>query len=182
MAGQKWGNKMYNLLSLSSQQPEHTFRGPQNDQLGKGRKGPRGQHRLGQVRLGQVRLGQVRLGTYYSFLQFQKIIFDSFYTLDFRAIYSAQVCQHLKKQCFYCKFFFLESTRDTRHLQSLQVRGIFHRYLELRECKPRLSKLRSILAEKTYAGPKSVETDGPTMSQLLDRVQCSQKELDQGNP
>ena len=70
-----------------------------------------------------------------------------------------------------------------RRLKSLYVEGIFHRYLELRECKPRLSKLRSILGENLFAGMSSIEAAaGPTTRQLLDRVQCSEKELQQGLP
>ena len=80
-----------------------------------------------------------------------------------------------------CLVFVSGGTDESRQLKFLQVEGVFHRYLELRECKPRLSKLRSILSEVTYSGPQSVDVKGPTMSVLLDRVQCSESELKQGS-
>lgn len=69
---------------------------------------------------------------------------------------------------------------STRDLKSVFIQGVFHRYLELRECKPRLSKLRSILGESLFAGLNSISKVGPKTDELLSRIQCSEKELEQG--
>jgi hypothetical protein len=53
---------------------------------------------------------------------------------------------------FFLKVKNVAAESGDRMLKSLHVSGVFHRYLELRECKPRLSKLRTILAENPFSG------------------------------
>ena len=70
-----------------------------------------------------------------------------------------------------------------RNLRSSTVEGIFHRYLELKPCKPKISKLRTVLSEKfkPYSGPSSsLDQDcGVSYSVLEGTIQCSEQELHQ---
>ncbi|XP_042213947.1 sister chromatid cohesion protein DCC1-like isoform X2 [Homarus americanus] len=76
------------------------------------------------------------------------------------------------------------SREDTgeRTLHSRQVCGIHYTFLEVRPCKPRVQKLRQLLEEQPYSGQQEKNQDGKdnryTLSDLLDRVQCSEEELD----
>lgn len=69
-----------------------------------------------------------------------------------------------------------------RKIQNSQVCGIHYTYLELRPCKPRIQKLRVLLAERPYSGPDAQEEEGDGQkycwNDLLDRIQCSEEELD----
>ncbi len=66
-----------------------------------------------------------------------------------------------------------------RGVEGKEVRGVYRRYLELRPCKPRLKRLRDVLAER----PLSSRTDlkdtecGIELLHLLDNVQASESEL-----
>nr|XP_045599029.1 sister chromatid cohesion protein DCC1-like isoform X1 [Procambarus clarkii] len=75
-----------------------------------------------------------------------------------------------------------EEEAGERVLHSRQVCGIHYTYLELRQCKPRIHKLRTLLGEAPFSGVQShaQECEGQryTLSDLLDRVQCSEEELD----
>ena len=42
------------------------------------------------------------------------------------------------------------------------ISGIFHRYLELKKCRPKVSKLRSLLQKSPYFGPSSAADGGIT--------------------
>ncbi|XP_068081058.1 sister chromatid cohesion protein DCC1 isoform X2 [Anabrus simplex] len=70
-----------------------------------------------------------------------------------------------------------------RNLQEKEVLGVFHKYFELRPCKPRLQKLRAVLEESMYRGKEfeeELENLGVktyTFHQLLDTVQASEMEL-----
>lgn len=70
-----------------------------------------------------------------------------------------------------------------RTLHNRQVCGIHYTYLEVRPCKPRIQKLRELLAEVPYSGPQSEDQQGHgqryTLSDLLCRVQCSEQQLDE---
>jgi sister chromatid cohesion protein DCC1 len=80
---------------------------------------------------------------------------------------------------------------NSRVLHSTNITGIFYRYLELKECRPRLGKLRKVLSGeievaerklRLYSGPQSAEegTAGASLNDLLDTIQCSEVELIEG--
>ncbi|XP_064088191.1 sister chromatid cohesion protein DCC1-like [Macrobrachium nipponense] len=70
-----------------------------------------------------------------------------------------------------------------RSLINRQVHGIHYTYLEVRPCKPRLQKLRQLLSERPFNGlennDQEMEGERYCLNDLLDRVQCSEEELDQ---
>ena len=83
------------------------------------------------------------------------------------------------------------TVENPRVLHSTNITGIFYRYLELKECRPRLGKLRSVLSGEIqgatrklhlYSGPESAEEDtaGASINYLLDTIQCSEDELREG--
>ena len=56
--------------------------------------------------------------------------------------------------------------------------GIFHKYLELVEVRPKLRKMKEILSETPYTeDSKKTGQTGPSFRDLLDKVQASEKEL-----
>ena len=56
--------------------------------------------------------------------------------------------------------------------------GIFHKYLELVEVRPKLRKMKEILSETPYTeDSKRTGQTGPSFRDLLDKVQASEKEL-----
>ncbi|KAJ3415092.1 hypothetical protein HDV05_005500 [Chytridiales sp. JEL 0842] len=65
-----------------------------------------------------------------------------------------------------------------------EVQDCFASYLELQQCQPRLDRLRTLLEENLYTTdlrderPDYSSRPRLTMSYLLDRVQCSQAELE----
>ncbi|KAJ8869660.1 hypothetical protein PR048_028653 [Dryococelus australis] len=67
-----------------------------------------------------------------------------------------------------------------------QVVGVFHKYLELHRCKPRLQKLQRLLDESRYCGPEheeDLQQSGVRMynlAELLAVVQASEEELTAG--
>jgi len=65
-----------------------------------------------------------------------------------------------------------------RTLAWREVSGVFYKYLELVEVRPRMRKLQTILLENLYTGEE--EKVGPTFDHLLDRVQCSEAQLKEG--
>ena len=83
------------------------------------------------------------------------------------------------------------TVENSRVLHSTNITGIFYRYLELTECRPRLGKLRRVLSGEfegtkrklhLYSGPQSAEeeTAGASINDLLDTIQCSEVELREG--
>ncbi|XP_068246946.1 sister chromatid cohesion protein DCC1 isoform X1 [Palaemon carinicauda] len=66
-----------------------------------------------------------------------------------------------------------------RSLINRRVKAIHHSYLEVRPCKPRLQKLRQMLNERPFNGDQEMEGERYCLNDLLDRVQCSEEELDQ---
>lgn len=70
-----------------------------------------------------------------------------------------------------------------RMLEEKQVLGVFHKYYELRICKPRLQKVRNLLEKCLYRGPEyedDIINSGVkfyTFQDLLENVQASEKEL-----
>jgi len=70
---------------------------------------------------------------------------------------------------------------ESRKLGWTSVNGVFHKYLELVEVRPKLRKLKEILSETPYTEDSKKEGQtGPTFKNLLDRVQASEKELTVG--
>jgi len=70
---------------------------------------------------------------------------------------------------------------DSRKLGWTSVNGVFHKYLELVEVRPKLRKLKEILSETPYTeDSKKDGQTGPTFKNLLDRVQASEEELRAG--
>jgi len=67
---------------------------------------------------------------------------------------------------------------ESRKLGWTSVKGVFHKYLELVEVRPKLRKLKEILSETPYTeDSKKDGQTGPTFNNLLDRVQASEEEL-----
>ncbi|KAK4315020.1 hypothetical protein Pmani_013724 [Petrolisthes manimaculis] len=72
-----------------------------------------------------------------------------------------------------------------RTLENCQVCSIHYKYLELRPCKPRVEKLQQVLEEHPYSGPQEDDLTDTSKGKkyawndLLNRVQCSEEELDQ---
>jgi len=67
---------------------------------------------------------------------------------------------------------------ESRKLGWTSVKGVFHKYLELVEVRPKLRKLKEILSETPYTeDSKKDGQTGPTFKNLLDRVQASEEEL-----
>ncbi|PNF17560.1 Sister chromatid cohesion protein DCC1 [Cryptotermes secundus] len=70
-----------------------------------------------------------------------------------------------------------------RMLEEKQVLGVFHKYYELRTCKPRLRKVRQLLEECLYRGPEYEDYIAQsgiklyTFQDLLENVQASEEEL-----
>ena len=83
-----------------------------------------------------------------------------------------------------------DTLEDSRLLYPSHITGIVYRYLELKECRPRLSKLRAILngSQKCgvkqiclYSGANSINTENSaSFDDLLDTIQCSKVELSNG--
>ena len=65
----------------------------------------------------------------------------------------------------------------------MKILGIFHTYLELKLCKPKMKKLRLLLEESSYRGSElesELIESGKNMystSELLNLVQSSEAEL-----
>jgi len=73
--------------------------------------------------------------------------------------------------------------KEERSVVPMSVAGVFHRYLELRPCKPRLGRLRQELdhmASLTQRSDLADEELGLTEAHLLDKVQSSKIELTEG--
>jgi len=67
---------------------------------------------------------------------------------------------------------------ETRRLDWGSVTGIFHKYLELVEVRPKLRKMKEILSETPYTeDSKKTGQTGPSFTDLLDKVQASEEEL-----
>ncbi|KAG0727391.1 Sister chromatid cohesion protein DCC1 [Chionoecetes opilio] len=70
-----------------------------------------------------------------------------------------------------------------RTLVHREVSSLHHAYLEVVPCKPRLHKLRQLLKECPYQGPEQQQLETShryNLDELLDRVQCSEEELEAG--
>ena len=75
-----------------------------------------------------------------------------------------------------------ESKTSARELSTSRVTGIFHRYLEIKKCRPKVSKIRTLLQATPYFGPSSASdpSTGVEFSVLMNTIQASPKELEQG--
>jgi sister chromatid cohesion protein DCC1 len=74
---------------------------------------------------------------------------------------------------------------EERTLQQRSVSGVFYKYLEIKEIRPKLQKLRdllnnNILDENTARGGEGGVAGGLTRSTLLDIIQASEVELEDG--
>jgi len=69
---------------------------------------------------------------------------------------------------------------NDRTLAWRNVTGIFYKYFELQEIRPRITKLRSVLKTLTEDDVKSRNCVGQSFNQLLDMIQSSEKQLEQG--
>jgi len=65
-----------------------------------------------------------------------------------------------------------------RTLMWREVSGVFYKFLEIVEVRPRLRKLQTLLAGNLFTGDG--DQTGPSFDQLLDRVQASKAELKEG--
>ena len=82
------------------------------------------------------------------------------------------------------------TTDGSKKLKATKITGTFNRYFELKECRPRLNKLRALLSGtltddqrlQPYSGPHSTEVSSPGIrfDALLGTIQCSEKELKSG--
>ena len=68
-----------------------------------------------------------------------------------------------------------------RRVERREVRGVYRKYLELKPCKPRLKRLREVLAERPLSSRTDLkdekEQHGVDLALLLDSIQASEKEL-----
>jgi len=70
------------------------------------------------------------------------------------------------------------SKTEARKLGWRTVVGVFYKYLELVEIRPRLRKLKQMLSETPYTeDSKKSGQVGPRFAELLDKVQASQEEI-----
>lgn len=69
---------------------------------------------------------------------------------------------------------------NDRTLAWRNVTGIFYKYFELQEIRPRITKLRSVLKTLTEDDVKTRNCVGQSFNQLLDMIQSSEKQLEQG--
>lgn len=73
---------------------------------------------------------------------------------------------------------------ERRQLEQQHVLKVFHDYFECREIKPRFRKLHDILILTRYSGPENEYCVDRsvlfTRKQLLDTIQCSRAEFDDG--
>jgi len=67
----------------------------------------------------------------------------------------------------------------TRSLCWREVAGVFYKYLELVEVRPKMRKLQNQLSSNLYSGEKE-SLKGQRYSQLLETVQASESELKEG--
>lgn len=65
---------------------------------------------------------------------------------------------------------------QTRHVGQSSVLGVFHRYLELKPCQPRLKRLFDLLKRSPLSSSRDLSS-GLTLNQLLENIQCSEGEL-----
>jgi len=73
------------------------------------------------------------------------------------------------------------SKTDSRMLGWRNVAGVFYKYLELVEIRPKLRKLKEMLSETPYTeDSKKSGQVGPRMEELLDKVQASEEEIRNG--
>lgn len=73
------------------------------------------------------------------------------------------------------------SKTDSRKLGWRNVTGVFYKYLELVEIRPKLRKLKEMLSETPYTeDSKKSGQVGPRMEELLDKVQASEEEIREG--
>lgn len=77
-----------------------------------------------------------------------------------------------------------DSIINERKLETKVVQNVFHEYFECREVKPRFRKLDEILRSTRYAGPEQEHKIERSclfsFQQLLDTIQCSRHEFQQG--
>jgi len=73
------------------------------------------------------------------------------------------------------------SGSESRKLSWANVNGVFHKYLELVEIRPKLRKLKEMLSETPFTEESKKDGQiGPTFEKLLDKVQASEEEIREG--
>lgn len=75
----------------------------------------------------------------------------------------------------------VDKSSSDRRIGWSSVGGVFHKYIEIIEIRPKLRKLRDVLSRNLYTEDSRRENmKGMTISELLDTVQASEEELRQG--
>jgi len=73
------------------------------------------------------------------------------------------------------------SNTESRKLGWRTVVGVFNKYLEITEIKPKLRKLQKILCDKPFTEDSIKDGQiGPSFEELLDLVQASEEEMKEG--
>ena len=75
----------------------------------------------------------------------------------------------------------VDKTQSSRSLASASVGGVFYKYLEILEIRPKLRKLKDELSKNLFSqDSKRESTKGKTFEDLLDIIQASDEELKHG--
>ena len=75
----------------------------------------------------------------------------------------------------------VDKSQSTRSLASASVGGVFYKYLEILEIRPKLRKLKDELSKNLFSqDSKRESTKGKTFEDLLDIIQASDEELKHG--
>ena len=75
----------------------------------------------------------------------------------------------------------VDKSQSSRSLASASVGGVFYKYLEILEIRPKLRKLKDELSKNLFSqDSKRASTKGKTFEDLLDIIQASDEELKHG--
>jgi len=75
----------------------------------------------------------------------------------------------------------IEKTTSDRKLRWSTVGGVFHKYVEIIEIRPKLRKVKEVLSQNLYNEDTRREgKKGKSLSDLLETIQASEEELRQG--
>ena len=75
----------------------------------------------------------------------------------------------------------VDKTQSSRSLASASVGGVFYKYLEILEIRPKLRKLKDELSKNLFSQDSKRESKkGKTFEDLLDIIQASDEELKHG--
>ena len=75
----------------------------------------------------------------------------------------------------------VDKSQSSRSLASASVGGVFYKYLEILEIRPKLRKLKDELSKNLFSqDSKRESTKGKTFEDLLDIIQASDEELKHG--